>query len=107
SLIGLFPPGALNFHPALLPRYRGPRPFHRIAIDNAWKDAGGVTLHEMTDAFDEGPIVAQAAMSDASVTGEPGEFVADALASMARHVIPRYCAGEIGAWPQPPGDYPY
>jgi hypothetical protein len=26
---------------------------------------------------------------------------------MTRHVIPRYCAGEIRAWPQPPGDYPY
>jgi methionyl-tRNA formyltransferase len=107
SLIGLFPRGALNFHPALLPYYRGPQPFHWIAIDNAWKYAGGVTLHEMTDAFDEGPIVAQAAMSDASVAGELRGFVADALATMTRDVIPRYCAGEIRAWPQPPGDYPY
>jgi methionyl-tRNA formyltransferase len=107
SLIGLFPRGALNFHPALLPYYRGPQPFHWIAIDNAWETAGGVTLHEMTDAFDEGPIVAQAAMSDASIAVEPGGFIADALASMTRHVIPRYCAGEIRAWPQPPGDYPY
>ena len=26
---------------------------------------------------------------------------------MIRDVIPRYCAKEIRAWPQPPGNYPY
>jgi methionyl-tRNA formyltransferase len=106
SLIELFPLGALNFHPALLPYYRGPQPFHWSAIDDAWKNAGGVTLHEMTDAFDEGPIVAQAAMSDAPVNGL-SDFVADALACMTRRVIPSYCAGETRAWPQPSGTYPY
>lgn len=107
SLIRLFPRGALNFHPALLPFYRGPQPLHWTAIDNAWETAGGVTLHEMTDGFDQGPIVAQAAMEDASPIGEPIDFVTDALASMTQQIIPRYCAGEIRAWPQPSGNYPY
>jgi methionyl-tRNA formyltransferase len=106
SVTSLFPKGALNFHPALLPNYRGPMPFHWMAIDNAWKTAGGVTLHEMSERFDEGPIVAQAAMSDAQARA-PSDFVADAVALMTRTIIPRYCEGEIQAWPQPPGNYPY
>ena len=107
GLLELFPRGALNFHPALLPYYRGPQPFHWIAFDDAWETAGGVTLHEMTDAFDEGPIVAQAPMSDVPTSVRPERFVANALARITREVVPHYCAGEIRAWPQPSGDFPY
>jgi len=108
SVREIFPRGALNFHPALLPHYRGPHPFHWLAIHNAWNKAGGVTLHEMTDGFDEGAIVAQAAMADAPWAAEErNRFVIDALATMTVQVIPRYCAGEISAWPQPAGDYFY
>ena len=108
SLREIFPKGALNFHPALLPHYRGPQPFHWLAIHGAWQKFGGVTLHEMTDGFDEGAIVAQAAMADApSAAQQRNRFVIDALATMTGQVIPRYCAGEIRAWPQPAGDYFY
>jgi methionyl-tRNA formyltransferase len=103
-LLSVFPSGALNFHPALLPYYRGPKPFHWLALDNAWQKHGGLTLHEMTDRFDEGPIVAQVSMSEAEdITG----FMSQALACMTRHVIPKYCAGNAIVWPQPPGIYPY
>jgi len=108
SVREIFPKGALNFHPAMLPHYRGPHPFHWLAIHDAWQKYGGVTLHEMTDGFDEGAIVAQAAMTDAPrAANERNRFVVDALATMTRQVIPRYCAGEIKAWPQPAGDYFY
>ena len=108
SVREIFPKGALNFHPALLPHYRGPQPFHWLAIHGAWQKSGGVTLHEMTDGFDEGAIVAQAAMADApSAAEERNRFVVDALATMTGQVIPRYCSGEIRAWPQPAGDYFY
>jgi len=108
SVREIFPKGALNFHPALLPHYRGPQPFHWLAIHGAWQKSGGVTLHEMTDGFDEGAIVAQAVMTDApSAAEERNHFVVDALATMTGQVIPRYCAGEIRAWPQPAGDYFY
>ena len=103
----IFPRGALNFHPALLPHYRGPKPFHWLALDDTWDQFGGVTLHEMTDGFDEGPIIAQVAMSDAArVITDLGSFVADAATEMTRHAVPRYCAGEIRAWPQPQGTSP-
>jgi methionyl-tRNA formyltransferase len=108
SVREIFPRGALNFHPALLPHYRGPQPFHWLAIHGAWQEYGGVTLHEMTDGFDEGAIVAQAAMADApEAADERNRFVVDALATMTGQVIPRYCADEIRAWPQPAGHYFY
>ena len=49
-----FPHGGVNFHPALLPHYRGPQPLHWLAIDGTWDRFGGVTLHEMTDKFRRG-----------------------------------------------------
>ncbi|MEW9806564.1 formyltransferase family protein [Mesorhizobium sp. ZMM04-5] len=107
SVTSLFPLGALNFHPALLPYYRGPKPFHWLALDNAWRRHGGVTLHEMTGGFDEGPIVAQAAMADAGRVGDASGFLHDAMVRMVTEVVPRYCSGALRGWPQPPGSYPY
>lgn len=52
------PRGALNVHPSLLPRYRGPSPvFWQVALGET---RSGVTIHRMTSKADEGPIVAQA-----------------------------------------------
>jgi len=108
SVRNIFPKGALNFHPALLPHYRGPQPFHWLAIHDAWQQFGGVTLHEMTDGFDEGAIVAQAAMADAPTAAEDhNRFVLDALATMMTEIVPRYCAAKVKAWPQPAGEYFY
>ncbi len=49
---------ALNLHPSLLPKYRGPAPLFwqlRAAERNT-----GVTLHRLSQRFDSGDIVAQA-----------------------------------------------
>jgi methionyl-tRNA formyltransferase len=61
----LFPPTvlslvkyqAVNVHAALLPRNRGPNPLQWAIIRG--EDRTGVTLHVMSDGFDEGDIVAQ------------------------------------------------
>ena len=51
----------VNLHNGLLPQYRGCRPIN-WALKNG--DAmAGVTLHEVTPRFDDGPIVAQVAFS--------------------------------------------
>lgn len=52
---------ALNLHPSLLPRYRGPDPLQqqRAAGDQRY----GVTLHLLDQRFDRGDIVAQAELS--------------------------------------------
>ena len=50
--------GALNFHPSLLPDYRGGSPIEEMLIRG--DKEGGVTLHWMSEEVDEGSIVANA-----------------------------------------------
>ncbi len=49
--------GGLNLHASLLPKNRGPNPIQWALLRG--ENRTGVTLHEMTDRFDEGPIIAQ------------------------------------------------
>lgn len=48
---------ALNIHPSLLPKYRGPSPV-QATILNGEKESG-VTIIEMDEEIDHGPIIAQ------------------------------------------------
>jgi len=57
DLLGLAKVGGLNIHTALLPRNRGCNPT-QWAILNGDSETG-VTLHEVTNGVDEGPIVDQ------------------------------------------------
>lgn len=52
--------GALNLHPSLLPRYRGPDPLGEQLA--AGESRPGVSLHLLSQAFDEGDILAQSAL---------------------------------------------
>jgi len=54
ALLGVAPLGAVNLHPAPLPRYRGPNP-HRMIHDG--EPTIGATLHRMASEFDAGPIL--------------------------------------------------
>jgi methionyl-tRNA formyltransferase len=47
--------GVLNFHPSLLPAYKGGSPIEEQIL--AGDPRGGVTLHWMTEQVDEGPTV--------------------------------------------------
>lgn len=87
--------GAVNFHPAPLPRYRGPNPLRQLYAGEATL---GATLHRIAPEFDAGPILAQVsrpAPADATpeavwaVLGEV--FAATFEAGLARAV-----AGEPG-----------
>jgi len=51
--------GSINFHPSLLPKYRGAHP-HFWAIARGEKESG-LTAHFMTEGIDEGDIIAQVA----------------------------------------------
>lgn len=48
---------AINVHPSLLPRYRGPHPFAYILENN--EQVTGSTVHFMTTEVDSGPIILQ------------------------------------------------
>lgn len=95
NLLSLPRLGALNVHPSLLPRHRGPDPLFWSYFAN---DATtGVTIHWATERADCGPIVAQA-----SVPIPRGEPVAtlyarmsDAAATLVRNVLHRLEAGRI------------
>jgi len=92
--------GALNVHPALLPRHRGPAPL--FWTFHAGDRLAGVTVHLMTDRLDAGPIVAQTAVEvpfgtdgaefEASLAVIGGNLLAEAIAR--RH------AGDLEAVPQ-------
>jgi methionyl-tRNA formyltransferase len=47
--------GAVGAHPSLLPRHRGPDPFF-WAIDSG-DDVAGVSIHRLTERYDEGPVL--------------------------------------------------
>lgn len=51
------PAKGLNLHPSLLPKYRGPTPVPCQILNN--KTESGISIIQMTDEFDAGPIVAQ------------------------------------------------
>lgn len=57
DLLKLPPKGFVNFHYALLPKYKGADPiFWQIKND---EKEGGLTAHLMTEELDEGPVVLQ------------------------------------------------
>jgi methionyl-tRNA formyltransferase len=59
DLLTVAPKGAINFHPSLLPRFRGAHP-HYWCLATGEK-FGGITAHYMTDRIDDGDIIAQRA----------------------------------------------
>ena len=57
DLISVPSKGSVNFHPSLLPKYRGAHP-HFWAIVKGEK-IGGITAHFMTENIDDGDIISQ------------------------------------------------
>lgn len=53
--------GFINYHPSLLPAYRGPTPLPHILLNK--ESLSGVTWHQMTVKPDQGPILAQKTFS--------------------------------------------
>lgn len=83
--------GAINFHPTLLPQYRGPTPYYWI-LQNGERESG-VTVHYMDEQFDTGDVILQAtqavALSDNEFTlrDRSIEIGAPLLAEAVRRVI--------------------
>lgn len=59
-LIQLFPKGALNLHPSLLPKLRGAAPIQWALISG--DSETGVTIFQMDEQMDHGPILLQTAV---------------------------------------------
>ena len=91
---------AVNLHPSLLPRHRGPDPLFWTYFDDDRE--AGVTLHHLSDRADAGDIVAQR-----TLPLERGEDVvtlythlARAAAAMTAEVLDTLVAGTASRTPQ-------
>lgn len=103
SIIESFPYGIIVIHPSLLPQYRGPSPV-QTAILNGDKQTG-VTLIQMDEKIDHGPIIAQQAIK--LFEHETARDLLFRLATISRdlliRVLPEYLSGKIV--PQPQDDH--
>jgi methionyl-tRNA formyltransferase len=109
AVLDIFGPRALNFHPAPLPRYRGPNPVQAMVLDRSILTDGAMTLHVMTPGLDEGPIVAREPVpfpKDLRLD-RYGIALAEAAGRLAREALPRYLAGELRAAPQDESEASY
>lgn len=57
DLLSIVENNAINIHWSLLPKNRGPNPIQWSIIKD--ENETGVTFHQITDGFDEGPIIKQ------------------------------------------------
>jgi methionyl-tRNA formyltransferase len=75
--------GAMNLHASLLPRYRGAAPINWVIVHGETQT--GVSLMQMDEGLDTGPIYARHAMdlSDTETAGTLGER----MATLAAHVV--------------------
>ncbi|MDD5365491.1 MAG: formyltransferase family protein [Gallionellaceae bacterium] len=89
-LLDLFGPRAVNFHPALLPAYRGPLPTLAMMLAGETHRHGGMTLHVLSPEMDAGDIVAAT-----PVPGATGATLLQWRLALAR------AAGELAAGPLP------
>jgi methionyl-tRNA formyltransferase len=109
QVLDIFGSRAVNFHPAPLPRYRGPDPVTAMILDRSILTDGVMTLHVLDEAFDHGPIVARepvALSSDLNI-GRYHIALAQAAARLTAGALQRYLAGEVEPVPQDNGQASY
>ena len=98
--LALFPRGAFNVHPSLLPRWRGPSPV-QAAILNMDREAG-VTIQSITAEMDAGDIAAQAAipLDGTETAGSLLERLSDLGAQLLPSVLDEIESGSLRCRPQ-------
>ncbi|MFN3762546.1 MAG: methionyl-tRNA formyltransferase, partial [Anaerolineae bacterium] len=101
ELLSLPPHGCLNLHASLLPRWRGAAPVAAAIL--AGDTVTGVTLMQMDEGVDTGPILArrEEPIRPDDTTGRLTERLARVAAELLMEVLPGYLAGEVRPVPQP------
>ena len=91
ELLGRPKLGTINVHPSLLPKYRGATPLQSAILNN--ENETGVTLIELDDQLDHGPILAQATQPLNDLTfGELRDQLAKRGAELLDEIMPAYLA---------------
>jgi methionyl-tRNA formyltransferase len=93
--------GAVNTHPSLLPRYRGPNPLG-WAFRNGDAEVG-LTFHRMSGEFDTGPILAQGSVP-LDEDYDPEEVGPQKLGPLAAELFPRALERVAAGHPGDPQD---
>lgn len=107
-LLSLFGRRAVNFHPTLLPAYRGPSPFQGLMLDGQGNRHGGLSLHVLTPGIDEGPVIAQKTLPLAQAGGDYWVWLAQHAAAcreLAGSALPAYLSGRLEPVVQSAGSY--
>jgi methionyl-tRNA formyltransferase len=76
--------GVINFHPSLLPKYRGPCPTNAALLND--EKVAGLTVHYVTSIVDEGDILLQRSIPVCE-TEDDGQL-RKRLANLAREMVP-------------------
>lgn len=90
--------GCLNIHPSLLPKFRGPSPY--VSAILADERQTGVTLMQMAEKMDAGPILAQARIEIAAEDWPPKGLVLSQMlfvegVNLLAEVLPQWLSGEL------------
>ncbi|MEN9640454.1 MAG: hypothetical protein RLZZ262_2323 [Bacteroidota bacterium] len=95
ALIEAYPNRIVNIHPALLPKYGGKGMYGHFvheAVAAAGEVESGITIHLVTEAYDEGPILAQ---HRATLTSEDNALT---IENKVRKLELEHFAVEIEKW---------
>ncbi len=100
-ILDAFPLGAFNVHASLLPRWRGAAPIHRAVI--AGDKETGVTIMQMEEGLDTGPIVLQRPITIApdATAGDLHDDLARLGASLMAIALGALERGSLQLTPQP------
>lgn len=91
--------GCLNIHPSLLPRYRGPSPIQSAILSGDEKT--GVTIIQMTEKLDAGPILIQRELEIKNQKfQELHNELAELGAELLIEILPKLLTGKITPQPQ-------
>lgn len=95
--------GALNIHPSLLPQFRGPSPYVSALL--ADQSETGVSVMQMSEKMDAGPIIAQARIEISPEDWPPkglelSEMLFTEGVNLLAEALPAYMAGTVTPEPQ-------
>lgn len=100
EVLELSPHGCVNVHPSLLPAWRGASPIQAAIL--AGDALTGVTLIQMDEGMDSGPMLNQKAepIFPDDTAASLGRRLAELGASLLAQTLPAYLSGEIRPVPQ-------
>ena len=95
AVLAVFPKGALNLHPSLLPRWRGASPIPAAIL--AGDAETGVTVMLVDEGMDSGPVLAQdrEAIRDTDTGETLSERLAACGAALTAATLDHWLAGEL------------